>query len=195
MSQSEFQIKFNEKVIGQLESFMPFKFMLDIELDTTIPIRQNEIETTINRILKFCISEFGSLKPYESRHVEQLDVDWNEVPSHIQQHFLNQGYRRLPKGILRIQMSRYDILPKSHHPASKGGVVPDFTEEHLNRILMKKEKALQNYKNCIQQWLVIGEGGDFYSYMNKIEIKKGFTTVFDSVFLCRRWNSEVIVLK
>jgi hypothetical protein len=74
-------------------------------------------------------------------------------------------------------------------------VVPDFTEEHLNRILTKKEKALRNYKNCTQQWLVIGEGGDFYSYMDKIEIKNGFKTDFDKVFICRRWNSEVIVLK
>jgi hypothetical protein len=92
-------------------------------------------------------------------------------------------------------MSRFDILTKSHHPESKGGVVPDFTEEHLNRILTKKEKALRNYKNCTQQWLVIGEGGDFYSYMDKIEIKNGFKTDFDKVFICRRWNSEVIVLK
>jgi hypothetical protein len=44
MSESEFQIKFNEKVIAQLESFMPFKFMLDIELDNTIPLRQDQIE-------------------------------------------------------------------------------------------------------------------------------------------------------
>jgi hypothetical protein len=49
----------------------------------------------------------------------------------------------------------------------------------------EKEKALRNYKNCTQQWLVIGEGGDFYSYMDKIEIKNGFKTDFDKVFICR----------
>jgi hypothetical protein len=195
MSESEFQIKFNEKVIAQLESFMPFKFMLDIELDNTIPLRQSQIEATIKGIIEVCVIEFGNLKPYESKHVEQLGVDWNSAPFHIQQHFHNKGYRKLPRGVSRIQMSRFDILTKSHHPKSKGGVVPDFTEEHLNRILAKKEKVLRNYKNCTQQWLVIGEGGDFYNYMDEIEIKNRFKTHFDKVFICRRWNSEVIVLK
>ena len=195
MSESEFQIKFNEKVVAQLESFVPFKFMLDIELDKTTSLKQNQIEATIKGIIEVCIREFDNLQLYESKHVEQLDVDWNGAPSHIQQHFHNEGYRKLPRGVSRIQMTRFDSLTKSHHPESKGGVVPDFTEEHLNRILAKKEKALKSYKSCTQQWLVIGEGGDFYSYMDKIEIKREFKTDFDKVFVCRRWNSEVIVLK
>jgi len=195
MRESEYQIKFNEKVIAQLEDLIPFKFHLNIELDTTKPLKQNQIKLTIKGIIEVCIEEFGNLEQYESKYVEQLDVDWNEAPPNIQQHFLDQGYRKLPKGISRIQMSRYDILTKSRHPESKGGVVPDFTQDNLNEILAKKDKALNNYKACNQQWLVIGEGSDFYSYINNIKIEKGFKTKFDKVFMYRRWDSEVVVLK
>ncbi|TXE01849.1 hypothetical protein [Algoriphagus aquimarinus] len=195
MSESEFQIKFNNKVIAKLEGRIPFKFMLDIDIDTNIPLKQNQIESTIKGIVQICIIEFSNLKQNESSSVEQLDVDWNEAPNHIYQHFYDQGYRKLPKGISRISMSRYDVLTMCHHPESKGGVIPNFTEEHLNHILSKKEKALKNYKSCTEQWLVIGEGGDFYSYMDKIDIKRGFSTSFDKVFLYRRWDSEVIELK
>jgi hypothetical protein len=195
MKESEYQIKFNNKVLDQLEGLMPFKFHLDIELDKTEPLKQNQIESTIKEVVEFCTKEFGNLQSYESKSVEQLDVDWNKAPINIQQHFLDQGYRKLPKGILRIHMSRFDILKKSMHPESKGGVVPDFTQENLNAILIKKEKALDNYKPCNQQWLVIGEGGDFYSYMDNIKIEKRIKTKFDKVFICRRWNLEVVVIK
>lgn len=195
MSKSEYQIRFNEKVIAQLEGLMPFKFHLDIDLDMTIPLKQNQIDSTINEIIEVCIYEFGDLEPYKSKYVEQLDVDWNEAPPNIRQHFLNRGYRKLPKGISRIQLSRYDILTKSRHTESKGGAVPDFTNDHLNSILTKKDKALSNYKVCDQQWLVIGEGADFYSYMKNIKIEKGFKTKFDRVFMYRRWDSEIVVLK
>ena len=149
----------------------------------------------VNLTLEVCIHEFGDLTPYESRNVEQLDVDWDQAPLHIQQHFLDSGYRKLPKGIARIQMNRYDILEKSRHPESKGGVVPDFTEDTLDSILMKKNKALINYKVCDQQWLVIGEGADFYSYINSVRIEREVETKFDKIFMYRRWSSEVIVIK
>lgn len=195
MNESEFQIKFNQKVIAKLEDLIPFKFLLDVELDTSMPLRQNQIESTIKGIVEVCLIEFSNLEPNESNSVEQFDVDWNSAPNQIYLHFYNQGYRKLPKGISRILMSRYDVLSMSHHPESKGGVVPNFSEEHLNHILTKKEKALKNYKTCFQQWLLIGEGSDFYSYMDKVEIKEGFKTSFDKVFLYRRWDSEVLILK
>lgn len=84
---------------------------------------------------------------------------------------------------------------ENRHPESKGGAVPDFTEDQLNVILMKKEKALTNYKSCTQQWLVIGEGDDFYSYISSVKIEKGFKTQFDKVFMYRRWGSKLLVLK
>lgn len=195
MKESEHQIKFNKKVIELLEGLMPFKFHLDIELDKTMSLKQNQIEPTIKGVVEFCIKEFRNLSSYESRYVEQLDVDWNEAPINIQQHFRDQGYRKLPKGILRIHMSRFDSLKRSMHTEYKGGVVPDFTQDNLKAILIKKEKALSNYKPCNQQWLVIGEGGDFYSYMDNIKVEKGFKTKFDKVFICRRLNSEIVVLK
>jgi len=195
MKESEYQIKFNEKVIAQLEEKMPFKFHLDIDLDTKNPLKQNQISTTINEIVNVCMNEFGNLNPYESKNVEQLDVDWNQATLDVQQHFINLGYRKLPKGILRIQMSRYDVLKKSRHPESKGGVVPNFTADILESILNKKNKALLNYKYCDQHWLVISEGGDFYSQIDKVNIEKEFETKFDKIFMYRRWEKEVIVIK
>ena len=195
MRESEYQIKFNEKVIAQLGCIMPFKFHLDIDLDKAKALKQNQIESTIEEIIKICMIEFGDLEPYECKDVEQLDVDWNEAPLHIQKHFFDQGYRKLPKGISRIQMSRYDILEKSRHPESKGGVVPDFTDDNLDSILIKKNKALINYKACDQHWLVIGEGADFYSYINNVRIEKEFETKFDKIFMYRRESSEVIIIK
>jgi len=195
MKESEYQIKFNEKVIEKLENKMSFKFHLDIYLDNKKPLRQNQIESTINGIVDVCVHEFNDLNQYQSKRVEQLDINWSETPIHVQQHFLDRGYRKLPKGVLRIQMSRYDILEKSRHTESKGGVVPDFTDDSLKSILEKKNKALMNYKLCNQHWLVIGEGADFYSYMNNIRIEKEFETGFDKIFMYRRWDSEVIVIK
>lgn len=195
MKESEYQIRFNERVIEKLEDQMSFKFHLDVDLDNKMPLRRNQVESTINEIIEVCVREFGDLNQYESKSVEQLDVDWDEAPLHIQQHFLDRGYRKLPKGISRIQMSRHDILEKSRHPESKGGVVPDFTDDILEFILKKKNKALVNYKDCDQHWLVIGEGADFYSYMNNIRIEREFETKYDKIFMYRRWNSDVIVIK
>lgn len=194
MKISEHQIKFNKKVIEKLKDKMPFKFHLNIDLDIKNPIRQNMITSTIERIVEVCVNEFGSLN-HESKAIEQLDVDWNQAPLHIRQHFLSQGYRKLPKGISRIRMSRYDILEISSHPESKGGVVPDFTDDNLSSILSKKNKALVNYKTCDQQWLVIGEGADFYSYIDKVSIEKDIETKFDKIFMYRNWESEVIIIK
>lgn len=195
MKESEYQIRFNERVIEKLEDKMSFKFHLDVDLDNKMPLRQNQIELTIKGIIQVCLREFGDLNQYESKNVEQLDVNWDEAPLHIQRHFLDLGYRKLPKGISRIQMSRNDILEKSRHPESKGGVVPDFTDDSLEFILKKKNKALVNYKSCDQQWLVIGEGADFYSYMNNIRIEREVETKFDKIFMYRRCDSDVIVIK
>ena len=195
MQESEYQIKFNEKVIEKLEGKMSFKFYLDIDLDNKTPIRQNQIESVINGLIDICILEFGDLNQNESKSVEQLDVDWSEAPLQIQQHFLDLGYRKLPKGVSRILMSRIDILKKSRHSESKGGVVPDFTDNTLKSILNSKHKALVNYKVCDQHWLLISEGEDFYSYMNNIRIERDIDTKFDKIFMFRRFDSEVIVIK
>lgn len=195
MKESEYQIRFNEKVISQLKDKMPFKFHLDVDLDSKHPLKQNQLELTIKGVIEVCLKEFGDLNPYESRDVEQLDVDWDQAAIQVQKHFLEHGYRKLPKGIKRIQMSRYDILEKSRHPESKGGVVPDFTVEQLNFILKKKNKALLNYKVCDEQWLVIGEGSDFYSYINNVRIENEFESQFDKIFMYRAWTSEVVIIK
>lgn len=67
MKESEYQIKFNEKIIETLESLMPYKFHLDIDLDPKKPLKQNQIKSTVVEIIEFCTEEFDDLQPYESR--------------------------------------------------------------------------------------------------------------------------------
>nr|WP_288837621.1 hypothetical protein [uncultured Flavobacterium sp.] len=186
---------FNEMVVKELEDQIPFKFHLDIDLNRNVPLRQKHITSTIKEIVEVCINEFIGLRPRESKHITQIDVEWDEMSHQVQQLLLEDGYRKLPKCIARIRMTRYDFLTKSRHPESQGGTVPNFTDELLASILLKKNKALINYKGCDEQWLVIVEGMGFYSYVDKVKIEKKHTTTFDKVFIYRWWDRELIVVK
>ena len=153
------------------------------------------MESVIHGLTVLCSTEFANLEPNESRSIEQLDVDWGEGTFEIQQLFYNKGYRKMPKGISRIRICRYENLTNSHHPESKGGAVPNFTSKQLGRILEKKEKSLKSYQTCTSHWLLIVEGRDFYSYMDQIEVEAEFSTNFDKVFIYRLWNSDVVIIK
>lgn len=195
MKQSESQIRFNEEVIKRLQDIMPFKFYLDIDLDKRKPIGQKQREASISGLLQFCASEFQDLRQNESKRVEQLDIDWSQVQPPFSQHLRDCGYRKLPTGVSRIRMGRYDVLEESGHSQSKGGVVPDFTDDSLSSILARKNKALIKYKKCDQQWLVICEGLDFYSYYKDVRIQSEIITGVNKVFMYRSFDSEVIVIK
>lgn len=195
MKKSEYQIRFNENVISQLQDKLPFRFHLDIKLDNKKPIKQNTLKPTIDEIIKICIQEFGELTSTESKTVTRLDIGWDKDSNPLQKYFPDHNYRNLPKGITSIRMSRYDALKNSFHAGSKGGFVPDFTVENLNWILKKKNKALLNYANCDEQWLLIVEGLDFYSYFDKIKIENEFETNFDKILMYRPVSSEVIIIK
>jgi hypothetical protein len=195
MSESEYQIRFNKLVMAELEKILPYKFILSIELDSRIPLKQSQVESVIHGLTVLCSTEFANLEPNESRSIEQLDVDWGEGTFEIQQLFYNKGYRKMPKGISRIRICTYENLANSYHPESKGGAVPNFTSKQLGRILEKKEKSLKSYQTCTSHWLLIVEGRDFYSYMDQIEVEAEFSTNFDKVFIYRLWNSEVVIIK
>ncbi|OBW41983.1 hypothetical protein AB670_01634 [Chryseobacterium sp. MOF25P] len=195
MGKSEFQIKFNNDVVEKLAGYIPFKFTLDIELDNEFPIKQNQRKLVIDKLIKFCNEEFINLKSYESIRYENLDIEWTNLSMIIKDSILALGYRKLPKGILNLCMTRNDNLKKSTHFESKFGIVPDFTDKELNRILSKKHEALLKYNNCDQQWLLIVEGWDFYSYIGDVNIKNEIITNFDKIFMYRRLTSEIIIIK
>lgn len=195
MRNSQFQIKFNQLVIQELTAKMPYSFYLIVDLKSDEPIRQADRNKTINEIIDVCLREFRTLANFQDGEVQQINTDISSYPPHVQQVILNKGYRNLPKGIKSIRIRRLDGLKESFHPQSKGGNVPNFSQHHLDKILAKKENSLKNYKICEQYWLLISEGMDFYSYHDNIEVVTGFNTVFDKVFMTRRWPSLVVVLK
>ncbi|TXF75808.1 hypothetical protein [Chryseobacterium sp.] len=192
---SEFMINFNNEVIQHLNDKIAFKFLLDIELDKEYSLRKSQRKSTINKLLEICTKEFSTLAPYESKSIENLDFDLNDLSIEVQESILANGYRNLPKGISTINITRYHDLNKSAHFESNFGVVPEFTDEDLGAILTKKNKALENYTKCDKYWLLIAEGLDFYSYISAVNITSEIQTKFDRIFMYRRFSSEVISLK
>ena len=118
-----------------------------------------------------------------------------DLNNEIKKQLLAQGYRKLPIEISTIAITRNDNITNSTHMESTFGVIPDFTDENLDKILAKKNNSLKKYKLCDEQWLLIIEGWDFYSYYQEINITKKITTCFDRVFMYRRFSSEVSMLK
>lgn len=92
-------------------------------------------------------------------------------------------------------MSRFDKMERSIYFENNFGTVPEFTNEILSSILVKKEKSLLQYDNCDENWLLISEAMDFYSYFSDINIKNDIISKFDKIFIYRRFESEVIVIK
>lgn len=195
MQKSQFQIKFNNEVLVKLKKNLPFKFILDIDLDSKYPLKQNQIKKTIDKVVEICSTEFNNINSLESRCLKNIDLEISAFPDQVQDYFFLRGYKKLPHGISRIHISRYDVISDSYHSESKGGFVPDFCENDLNRILSKKEKSLKKYQKLDEQWLLIIEGGDFYSYFDRIDINNFFKTDFDKVLIFRRWESKIITLK
>ncbi|KUJ53494.1 hypothetical protein AR685_03660 [Chryseobacterium sp. JAH] len=179
----EGQIKFNYDVIEKLKDELPFKFVIDITLNTKIKLKQNNRKLVIENLKKFCVKEFASLNSYETIHFENLELDWSDLNNEIKKQLLAQGYRKLPIEISTIAITRNDNITNSTHMESTFGVIPDFTDENLDKILAKKNNSLKKYKLCDEQWLLIIEGWDFYSYYQEINITKKLQLVLIE-FLC-----------
>ncbi|WP_411810667.1 hypothetical protein ACLB9Y_10310 [Chryseobacterium scophthalmum] len=191
----EFQTKFNNDVIVQLESKLPFKFILDIELNNEFKIKQSSRKRVINELVEFCIKEFSSITSYIPIYFENLHIDLNEIDVQNINQILAAGYRNLPIEISNICLTRNDDIGNSTHSEIAFVMVPDFTDEYLNKILEKKNSALKNYKPCDEQWLLIIEDWDLYSYFKEINISDNIITDFNKVFMYRRLTSEVINIK
>lgn len=189
----ENQIKFNYEIIAQLEAKLPFKFVLDIELNNDIKLKRKK--SVIKEVLDFCTEEFIDLNTFLPIQYENLDLDWNILDNKIKEQIIASNYRKLPPEILNICITRNDKLEKSTHFESTFGMVPNFSKKDLEKILDKKNKALKNYMTCNQYWLLIVEGWDFYSYFGSIEIINEIKTEFDKILIFRRFTNEVVSIK
>ena len=52
-----------------------------------------------------------------------------------------------------------------------------------------------DYKVCDEQWLLICEGSDHYSYIKDISLDNKFDTLFEKIFMLRTFPTEVIIIK
>lgn len=191
----EGQIKLNYDIIEQLKDQLSFKFIIDITLNNQVKLKQSNRRLVIENLKKIFIEEFSDIDSYETVHLENMELDWNNLNIEIKKQLFMQGYRELPPEISTISITRNDNLENSTHLEATFGVVPSFTDENLDNILVKKNYSLKNYKPCDEQWLLIAEGWDFYSYFKEIDISKNIVTDFDKIFVYRRFTSEVITLK
>ncbi|RNA64004.1 hypothetical protein D1631_00430 [Chryseobacterium nematophagum] len=135
------------------------------------------------------------MPPQQSKKIENFGTDIPTENREIKELILESGYRNLPINISTIMMSRFDKMERSCHLECQVGMPPEFTDERLINILRKKHIGLIGYFPCNQNWLLISEGMDFYSYFSDIHITDHIVTNFDKVFIYRRFSSEVIVVK
>ena len=69
------------------------------------------------------------------------------------------------------------------------------TNDHIQFILDKKEKAKEQYEHCDEYWLLIYEGSFEADHFGKLAIDNHFiTTTFDKVFLVRQFSQDIILL-
>lgn len=194
-STSEYLIKFNNNVVKDIEKEFPFTFILDIELDNNYPIKSKFLKSIINKVKEICVKEFSDLLSLQTKRIENFGTEIPCENNEIKELILEAGYRNLPNNISSITMTRFDKMERSYYFENNAGIVPEFTDEILSSILAKKERSLSQYDNCDQNWLLISEAMDFYSYFSDINIKNDIISKFDKIFIYRRFNSELIVIK
>lgn len=191
---SEFTFKFNREIIDNITEDYEYSFILDIELNKEHPIKSKFRESIIKEVRDICAKEFSNLNPMESRKLENIG-EIETFDDHMKEWILNFGYRHLPTSIATITMTRVDQLKQPYYIEGAFGVVPTFDNAILNKILKCKEKSLQLYKKCDENWLLISEGSDFHSYFSDIDLSDKIVSNFDKIFLYRILRSQVLQLK
>ncbi len=193
---SNTQFEFTNLVKEKLSLVLPFPFIIDIDIDEKKGIRKADKYRTIDATIMFCKAEFSNLRLTEERRVHHIGIDLNsEKYKRVRDILLFRGYRNLPEGITSILLLRLPDGANSHNLRLEGGGVPNFTDEHLNQILEKKERKKGRYAPCDEFWLVIKEGNGYPGRFDDFLITKPIRTSFDKVFLVRMFDRELIELK
>lgn len=175
---SSFKQKLTEAAIEELSKRLRYNYSIDIELDFTVEVKKREFNSIAVQIADVCTPALMSIKSdYESREFESYHYD-------------------LPACVKEIRVTRIDALNEPHNSQSEGGAVETLRNSHIDFVVRKKESILEKFSPCDKYWLLIHEGdyfaGSFGSYP---DLSTPIHSKFDKVFLFRRKQSEVLVLK
>lgn len=108
--------------------------------------------------------------------------------------FENEG--ELPDIIEGYSIGIFDGIQKTEFIETGGAVGLQLTNEHIQFVLNKKEKAKKHFQKCDSYWLLIKEGSGEADYFGVSIINNStLETTFDKVFLLRQRNSEIVELK
>lgn len=137
----------------------------------------------------YLVSKIGEFLPIENEEMIEIPI-YDEF-----------GNRIINEKIDSIWISRSQALDENCWTTSGGGCIPDITYDKLNRIIQKKNKGLNKYKNDFDEsWLVIVEYWNdisgYYGFRFIDEfLEKKFQSQFDRVFILRSRRREIIELK
>jgi hypothetical protein len=157
----------------KLGLIFPRTFILSIDFS-----EKEFANNDITRIVSHC---FESLREFDFTKFESDSIDFENVG-------------QFPDEINKFNVFMCDKLYSSFYSESAGGGVPNLTDFYLNRVLSKKDKALEQYQFSDEYWLLI-ESDSFYSdAFNEIQLST-IETSFNRVFIYRHNRHEVIILK
>lgn len=164
------QNQLGEKLCRELESLIPFKFVLSIQF-SDFDISLNKIDSIITKCVNH-IKTIRGLGKFESFSVE------------------NEG--DLPDELLSIEIRYGSSLSKSFFSYVGSAILPDLSSEHIQSILNTKHKKLTDYQECNEHWLLIVEDIYLSSSFGENNVKS-VKSDFDKVFLLRRFKDEKII--
>lgn len=167
--------KIGNLVVENLRRFTDFEFHITIDFANSFRLKGKKIDNLIREFLVACAPEIFNVK--EVGHVQIRD------------------FRILPEGIQSIGLWYSPKFNYSTYLDSEGGIVSNFTDHHLKRILQEKEKAIIKYKSCNEFWLLIKEGNFYAGSLDEVLIKDEINTSFDKVLLYRIVDKKIIELK
>lgn len=142
-------------------------FMLDISFSEHARFSKSQIKALVQESWIPCI-----------------EFLWNNEKGAVR---IENNDKNLPDIIdsIYIQIANYDQEPI--YCNNQGGPVDSLRMEHLERTLMKHEKALKKYQACDEYWLIIREGNYYAGSFSdlSIDIQIPIQSQFDKVFLLR----------
>ncbi|MEO1053060.1 MAG: hypothetical protein AAFX87_20670, partial [Bacteroidota bacterium] len=112
-------------------------------------------------------------------------------------HLTIDNYQKVPKELFDISILYHHKVKSSHVYGSRGGIVPDLSEEMLLSIIDNKNQSLLNYDKLDENWLVIGEGLSYASQFDRIGTidVSNINSGFDKIFVVRVFEKQVVQIK
>lgn len=168
--------EFTDELIDRVQKAVPFTFSIGIRFSSKDHLKANkkEHEPLYSSLVPLCVATLKEMTNKQICHFKQREY--------------------LTKEIEEISFFRYEGLSASYNSKIEGGVVSNFTNKHLDKILNVKHEKLKEYTTCDKHWLVIKEGNYYAGTFNEIDLKDKLQSKFDKVFLLRMKKSKLYQL-